>query len=159
MLSLTSLNASDIVDLVYFICFDPAFQRRQLGTTTRDRTLLLEQALRVFVVITEPFEDRAIQTPPVRRAVTKYGYTQIAKQTLAYLKDPFLDLAGGPCSSLDNMGVLIRCLAQIDLVMARVFVEHGVHSAAIQRAWKVIRENISDDETFAAYHESLASIS
>lgn len=116
--------------------------------------------LRVFMVMAEPFGDRSTQEPPILRTIAQYGYEHIAKQTLAYLKEPFVDALGhGPCSSLGCLGVLVRCFAQIDEPMGQAFLEYGVYSALIQRAWKVIRKRISDEETFEAFHESIASTS
>lgn len=113
----------------------------------------------MLVVIIEPFTDEVIQTPPLRRAMSKYGYEYIAKQTRLYLREPFVDLLGtGLCSSLGGFGPLIRLFAQVDVVMARAFLNHGVHRAVIQRVWKVLRENTSDNEVIHAFHESLASI-
>lgn len=152
------------MNLVYFIYFDKEFESRQNAIRIRpageSRHIQRGVALRIFGVMLEPFEDNSTQGPLVRRAISKYGCDHIARQMLVYVREPFRDFFGrGLHSFIDGLSPLIRLFGQAEPVMAKAFMDKGVHGALIKRVWKVIRQDLPGEEVPIAYHESLASIS
>lgn len=162
MISLASLGVSDVMDFVYFSCFDKVFHQRQVarGIAEEARSTQRGVALRIFAAMLEPFDDKATQEPPITRAISKYGHDAIARLMITYIREPFRDFfAQGVCSFVDSMSSLVRCFGQVDRMIAKTFLVRGVHNELIKRMWKVIRQDVPGNEVPTAFHESLASIS
>lgn len=161
-MSLASLGVSDVLDLVYFTCFDKAFHQRQVATGIEEEARSVQRgvALRIFSAMLGPFEDKATQEPPINRAISKYGGDAIAKLMIIYIREPFKTFfVGDMCSFVDSMGDLLRRFGQVDPMMAKTFLVRGVHNDLIKRIWRVVRQDIPGNELPTALHESLDSIS
>lgn len=160
--SALSLPLGDIIDLIYFLLFDSEFWSRSRDGRRRNNENQSLHRRMAFDTLTEAWRvlpDPNVHSPPVARAIAKYGRSFLINQVKKYLVEPIMSHNEHPgMRRISYMDGLARTLASFngtDAFFGRSFLPDGIYLRLIRRAWMVMKSDLDVGEVCSALHHTM----